>query len=185
MQPPCRLDFLQFLFEPGDAIADQAAVGLDLRLARSAHETKSAALALEMSPRPHQTAALVVQVRQFDLKRSFFGFGAAPEDFENESGAIEDLGVPGLLQVALLDRRQRAVHDHEFGLVTRDETCDLLDLTLAEIGRGRDLADRRYQGLRNRQVDGARQPSRLFEARLGAADDMGFLARFGIAPARS
>ncbi len=50
VQPARRLHLLQFVFQPRDAVADQAAVGLDLGLAGTAHETKAAALALQMGP---------------------------------------------------------------------------------------------------------------------------------------
>src|ERR1700751_1224221 len=44
MQPPCRLNLLELLLEPRDAIANQAAVRLDLRLAGATHEAEAAAL---------------------------------------------------------------------------------------------------------------------------------------------
>src|SRR6202035_2489160 len=96
-------------------------------------------------------------MRQSDLQRAFPRLGAAAEDFENEAGTIKNLGVPGLLEIALLDWRQRAIHHHAFDVVRGDETDDLLDLALAEIGRGTDLADRRDQRLRDHEVDRARK----------------------------
>ena len=62
---------LEFLLQPHDALADQAAVGLDLRLAGAAQEAEAAALALEMGPGPHQARALIVEMREFDLQRAF------------------------------------------------------------------------------------------------------------------
>ena len=120
MQPSRRLHFLEFVLEPRDAIADQAAVGFDLGFAGTAHEAEAAALAFQMGPRPHQAAALIVQMRKLDLQRAFLGLGAAAEDFQDQAGAVEHLGVPGLLQIALLDRRQRAIHHHQFDVVAFD-----------------------------------------------------------------
>ena len=183
MQPPRRLNLLDFVFQPADAIADQPAVGFDLRFAGAAHESKAAALAFQMGPGPHQTAALIIQMREFDLQRAFLGLGAAAEDFQDQAGAVEHLGVPGLLQIALLDRRQRAIHHHQFDLVPGDEADDFLDLALAEIGRGPDLADRRDDGFRDGQVDRAREAFGLLEPRLGIADGMRLRLRVGVAAA--
>ena len=105
MQSARRLHLLDFVLKPGNALADEAAVGLDLGFAGTAHESKATALALEMGPRPHQTAALIIEVRQFDLQRTLLGLGAAAEYLEYQPGAVENLRVPGFLKVALLYRR--------------------------------------------------------------------------------
>ena len=166
MQPPRRLDLFQFVFEAGDAIADQAAIRLDLGFAGAADEAEAAALALQMGPGPHQARALIVEMREFDLQRAFLGLGAAAEDFQDQPGAIENLGAPGLLEVALLNRRQGAIHHHQFDLVPGDQADDFLDLALAEIGRRPDLADRRNQRIRDRQVDRPRKADGFLQPRL-------------------
>ena len=105
-------------------------------------------------------------MRELDLERAFPGLGAAAEDFQNQSGTVEHLGVPGLLEIALLDRRQRAIHHHKFDLVPGDQSDDLLDFALAEIGRGTDLVDRSDQRIRDRKIDGARETDGLLQPRL-------------------
>ena len=51
----------------------------------------------------------------------------------------------------------------------RYQPDDLLDLALAEIGRGPDLADRRDQRIGDRQIDGARKTNRFSKPRLALA----------------
>ena len=108
-------------------------------------------------------------MRQLDLQRALLGLGAAAEDFQDEPGAIQHLCAPRLLEIALLDRRQRAIHHHEFDTIALDEAEYLLDLALAEIRRWPDLRDRRDQGVDHRQVDGARQPFGFIQTCFGIA----------------
>ena len=67
-----------------DAVFDHAAIGFELRLARPAEKTEAAALALEMGPRAHQPALLIIQMRVLDLQRAFSGARAPAEDFKNQ-----------------------------------------------------------------------------------------------------
>ena len=183
VQPPRCLDLPDFILKTRDTLANQAAVGLDLGFAGTAHEAEAAALAFEMGPGPHQPAALIIQMRQLHLQRAFLGFGAAAKYFENQPRTVENLRIPGFLKVALLDRRQRAIHDYQLDIVTGDEPDDLLDLALAEIGRWRDLADWRGQRIGNGQLDGARQTHGFFKPRLTLAHGMLIRLRLGIAVA--
>ena len=50
METACRLNLLEFVFDPGDPFADHAAVGFDLRFAGAAHESEAAALTLKVGP---------------------------------------------------------------------------------------------------------------------------------------
>ena len=104
MQLAGALHALQFALDLGDALGDQAAIGLDLGLAGAAQKAEAAALALQVCPGPHQAAALVIEMGELDLERALSCPRPPAEDFEDKAGAIEHLGVPRLFQIALLHR---------------------------------------------------------------------------------
>ncbi len=122
----------KLLADGGDALVDQAPVGLDLRLAGAAEEAEAAALALQVGPRAHQPALLVAEVGQLHLQAAFTRAGTLAEDFEDQPGAVENLAAPRLLEVALLHRRDRVVDDGETGIVLGDQLAELIDLAGAE-----------------------------------------------------
>ncbi len=175
MQRARALDLDELAFDLGEPLFDDAAIGFELGLAGPAEEAEAAALALEMGPGSHQPAFLIGQMRMLDLQRAFAGARAPAENFQNEAGAVEHLGVPGLFQIALLHRRERAVHHHDAGFEAFDETGDLLDLALAEIGRRMQRAKQHDAGLLDVEIDGAGEPDRLVE--LGLGRSLGAIAR--------
>ena len=159
------LHALELALDLGDAFLDHAPVGFDLRLARSAEEAEAAALTFEMRPGAHQPALLIGQVRMLDLQRAFARASAASEDFQNQPGAIEHLRAPGFFKIALLHRRERAVHHDDADVLAFHEPGELLDLAFAEIGRGPDFAERRNARLDDVEIDRARKTDRLVKPR--------------------
>ena len=93
-----------------------------------------------MGPGAHQPRPLVIQPRQFDLKPPLLGPCATAEDFQDQAGAVDDLHLPRLFQIALLHRRQGVVDDDGFGVRGAHERGQFLDLARAEQGRGRGAA---------------------------------------------
>ena len=165
MQLARAFDLVELGLDLGEALLDHAPVGFELGFAWPAKEAEAAALALEMGPGAHQPAPLIGQMRMLDLQRAFARARTSSEDLENEAGAVEHLGVPGLLQIALLHRRERAVHDDDAGFERFDDPGELLDLAFAEIGRGPHRAEHDDTGLTDVEIDGPGQPDRLIKPR--------------------
>ena len=136
MQPARALHLFEFFADFCDALADQPPVGFDLRFARTAEEAEAAALALQVGPASHEPAALIGQMREFDLQAAFPRLRALAEDFEDQRRAVEHLRAPRLFQIALLDGRKLRVDDDHFGLERRDLRGDLFDLAAADQCRG-------------------------------------------------
>ncbi len=114
-----------------DAPRQQAAVGLELRLAGSA-QADAALLPLEVGPAAHQPRGHVLELRELDLQLAFEAAGTLREDVEDEAAAVEHATLEGLLEVALLARRERGVHHHEVRLEFGDAGLDLVDLASAD-----------------------------------------------------
>ena len=87
-----------------DARVDHAPVRLDLRLAGAADKAQPPALAFEVGPGSDEAALGVGQMREFDLKRALARLRPFAEDFEDQPGAIQHLGLPRGFKIALLHR---------------------------------------------------------------------------------
>ena len=102
-------------------------------------------------------------MREIDLQHTLPCRRALAEYLENESCPVDDLRVPGALEVALLDGCQRMVDDHQLRVGVLEPGCDFLDLAGAE-ERGRPRPrDRRQLGVDDIEVDRLRKPYRFVE----------------------
>ena len=169
MQFAGALDLDKLGLDLGEPFLDHAPVGFELRFAGPAEKAEAAALAFEMGPRAHQPAFLIGQMRVFDLQRAFARARAPAENLQNKAGPVDDLGAPGLFQIALLHRRQRAIHHHDAGFVRLDQSGDFLDLAFAEISRRPHRVEHHDAGLFDVEIDGAGKPYRLVKARVRRA----------------
>ena len=111
-------------------------------------------------------------MREFDLQRALGGARPAAENFEDEPGSVDHLAAERLLEIALLDRRQGAVHHDEVDRFGLRFVGDRLDLPLAEVGRGPDGAERYGLGPDDIEIDGAGEADRLLAPRLGTAQQL-------------
>ena len=132
------LDLLEALGEDAHALPDQAPVGLELRLARTA-QANAALLALQVRPAAHQAARDVLQLRQFHLELAFEAARALRKDVENQAVAIEHAPADVLLEIALLARRERMIDENDvrYGAAAAARTSSALPLPMKKRGSGR------------------------------------------------
>jgi len=98
--------------------------------------------------------------------------GARPrtEDFEDEPGPVDDLGLPLALEVALLNRRQCAVDDDQPDLLLGDRLAEGLYSALPDQGAGRRPAEANDLAGDDVEIDRPREPDRLVEPRVERAN---------------
>ena len=162
-------DLFEIVFQTIDLTAYNAPVDLDLAFARAAQEAEAAALAFQVGPGPHQPAALVFQRGELDLQAAFMSAGARTEYLEDQSGAIDDFGPPGLFKIALLDRREPVVDDHESDPLLFHGLLDAFDDAFADQGGRRDTAQRDTLRESDIEIDCTGETDRFLELCLGAA----------------
>ena len=138
------------LRDPG---VDAAAVGLDLRLARAASADARAArgatasLARQVAAPAAEPLLEVLQLGQLDLGLALCALGVLREDVEDQGGAVDDLDLDPVLQVAQLRRFEFAVADDGVRPGHLDDLCDLLDLAAADVGGGVGMRAALHEGL--------------------------------------
>ena len=103
-----------------DPVAGEAAVGLDLGLARApgadAAVHPPGAEPLEVGPQPPHPRQVVLELGQLDLQLALGGMGMVGEDVEDHRRAVDHRHAQRRLEVALLARRQLVVAGDEVGV---------------------------------------------------------------------
>ena len=128
------VDLGDFGAEIVDPLLDEPAIDLELFLARPTHADPHLE-ARQMGPQLLEPRQRILQLRQLHRQAGLVGAGPRGEDVEDHLGAVKNLRLQLLLEVADLGRREVVVEDHDVGVVVGDEPGQLRHLPLAEIGR--------------------------------------------------
>src|SRR5260221_8883608 len=108
------LDILQLLFQLREAIADLAAIEIEIGLARA-----GALLPPAARRRLPQARRDVLQPRHLDLQLRLAAMRMTMEDLHDHAGPIEHKRTGRTLEVAGLTRRDLVIDDHVLGLGRR------------------------------------------------------------------
>ena len=103
------------------------------------------------------------------LQLALGGPGAPGEDLQDQAGAVDDLELQRLLQVALLHGGEDVVDDHQVGLDGVRLGVQRLHLAASEQGGGRRGAQRRDLRVHHLQIEGLGEAHRLLQPLLGRA----------------
>ena len=95
-----------------DLLADEAPVGLELRLA-GASRPDPAAGAREVGPQPREARQVVFERGELDLQAAFLRAGVTGEDVDDQRRPVQHLAVEERLEAPLLVRGKLVVDDQE------------------------------------------------------------------------
>ena len=126
-----------------------------------------------MSPAADQSPGLVIEMSEFHLQPPLRGRGAFAEDFEDQPGAVDDLGLGDFLDRLLLHRAKCRIDDQQMHVGLFGEITNFLDLPLAEQARWPCRTDAETLAADHVDADGRRKPGGFVQTRLGRAHDLG------------
>ncbi len=115
-----------------DAVARQAAVGLDLGLA-GASGADPASESLEVRPQAPHPREVVLELGELDLELSLGAVGMVGEDVEDHGRAVDHRHPQLLLEVPLLPGNELVVTRNEVGVRARDLGLDLGELPATQV----------------------------------------------------
>ena len=114
-------DGAELLLERGDAVAHEAAVGLDLRFA-GAFGADAALLLRQVRPRAGEPWQQIFELREFHLHLGLRRFCADGENLQNEAGAVDHLALEDAFEISHLHGREVVVENHDIDLVGFDQS---------------------------------------------------------------
>ena len=102
-----------------------------------------------------------------DLRLALPAARVLGEDVEDQPGAVDDLDLDDVLELAQLTRAELTVADHGVGAVLDDHIAQLARLTGADVGRRVGLVAALHEPVDDDRARGLGQPRELLEAALG------------------
>src|SRR5262249_26323798 len=130
---PLALELLQPALQQRDAAAREAAVGLELRLARAAR-ADAAAEPLEVLPQAAHPRQVVLELGALHLELSLGRHRMLREDVEDQLRPVDDPRRERVLEEALLDGIELVVDEQALGAGGAEAILQLLELALADVG---------------------------------------------------
>ena len=128
---PDLADFLQFLFQPGNAAADNPAVRLQLGLT-GATGANGAFLPFQVGPHTRQTGQQIFILGQLHLQAALFRLGPLGENIKNQGAAVQNRDAQKFFQRPVLGRREIVVKNSHGGFGGLQKLLDLVHLALTD-----------------------------------------------------
>ena len=144
-------------------LLQQAAVGLQARLAGAAQADRAAALAVEVGAARTSRAAMCLQLRELDLQLAFVRDRALREDVEDQAGAVDDAALRSLARLRSCTGLSVWLNSTRSAPVASQAALEFLDLAAADVVRGGRLLDARRAPADHLGAGGARQLGELVQ----------------------
>ena len=136
LQMARALNLLQLFPDPNDAVHQHPPVKFDLPLARTTQKATTTALALEVGPAAHKTAALEGERRKLNLQATSMSLRPCAKDFQDERCPVDHLGIGDRFQIALLHGSQGGIDDNQRMIRLVGKCGQTLGMALAKKGGG-------------------------------------------------
>jgi hypothetical protein len=117
-------------------VVKHAPVEFDLLFTGPPAKADPALLALQVGPPPNETGGLMLHLGQLNLQLTFMTARALGKNLEDQPDSLNHLDAPELLQISLLNRRERVVKQDMVNLLVDQAIADFGNLPAAnKVGR--------------------------------------------------